>query len=51
VLGEELRRKRGCLIKEGYLGNFHKGSCGIKILYRGAGRGYAGGGRICPNVH
>jgi len=35
------------LIKEGYLGNFHKGSCGIKILYGGVGRGYGGGGRIC----
>jgi len=24
-----------------------KGSYGIKKLYRGAGRGYGGGGRIC----
>jgi len=24
-----------------------KGSCGIKKLYRGAGRGYGGAGRIC----
>ena len=29
------------------MGNFYKGSCVIKILYRGAGRGYRGGGRIC----
>jgi len=26
-----------------------KGSCGIKKLYRGAGRGYGGAGRICPS--
>jgi len=32
------------------LGNFHKGNCGIKILYGGAGRGYRGGGRICPLI-
>jgi len=25
-----------------------KGTRGIKKLYRGAGRGYGGGGRICP---
>jgi len=25
-----------------------KGSYGIKKLYEGAGRGYEGGGRICP---
>jgi len=25
-----------------------KGSYGIKKLYGGAGRGYGGGGRICP---
>jgi len=25
-----------------------KGSRGIKKLYGGAGRGYGGGGRICP---
>jgi len=25
-----------------------KGSHGIKKLYGGAGRGYGGGGRICP---
>jgi len=24
-----------------------KGSCGIKKLYGGAGRGYGGAGRIC----
>jgi len=35
------------LIKEGYLDNFNKSSCGIKILYGGAGRRYGGGGRIC----
>jgi len=35
------------LIKKGYLGNFNKDSCGIKILYGGGGRGYGGGGRIC----
>jgi len=29
------------------LGNFYKGSCGIKFLYRGAGRRFGGGGRIC----
>jgi len=38
---------QSCLIKEGYLGNFNKGSCEIKILYEGAERGYGGGGRIC----
>jgi len=48
VLKEELQRRRGCLIKEGYLGNFNKDSCGIKILYGGAGRGYGGRGRIYP---
>jgi len=32
------------------LGNFNKGSCGIKILYGGAGRGYGGGGRICALI-
>jgi len=26
-----------------------KGSHGIKRLYGGAGRGYGGGGRICPD--
>jgi len=26
-----------------------KGSYGIKKLYGGAGRGYGGGGRICPH--
>jgi len=30
------------------LDNFYKDSCEIKILYGGAGRGYGGGGRICP---
>jgi len=35
--------------KEGYLCNFMKGSYGIKKLYGGAGRGYGGGGRICPS--
>jgi len=40
----------GCLIKEWYLGNFYKDNCGIKILYEGAGRGYGGGGRICPKA-
>jgi len=25
-----------------------KGNYGIKKLYGGAGRGYGGGGRICP---
>jgi len=25
-----------------------KGNYGIKKLYRGAGRGYGSGGRICP---
>jgi len=34
-------------IKKGYLSNFFKGSCGIKILYGGAGREYGSGGRIC----
>jgi len=29
------------------LDNYNKGSCEIKILYRGTGRGYGGGGRIC----
>jgi len=34
---------QSCLIKERYLGNFNKDSCGIKILYGGAGREYGGG--------
>jgi len=42
------QKLQSCLIKEEYLDNFNKGSCGIKILYGGAGRGYRGGGRICP---
>jgi len=51
VLEKELRKRRGCLIKEGYLDNFHKDSCGIKILYGGAEREYSGGGRICLHVY
>jgi len=43
------QKLQSCLIKEGYLGNFFKSSCGIKILYGGAGREYGGGGRICLN--
>jgi len=35
--------------RRGYLCNFMKGSHGIKRLYGGAGRGYGGGGRICPD--
>ena len=42
------QKLQNCLIKEGYLNNFIQGSCGIKILYGGAGREYRGGGRICP---
>jgi len=38
---------RNCLIKQGYLDNFHKGSCEIKILYGDAGIRYRDGGRIC----
>jgi len=41
------QKLQNCLIKEGYLSNFNKDNCGIKILYGGAGRGYGGGGRIC----
>jgi len=35
--------------KREYLYNFMKVSHGIKRLYGGAGRGYGGGGRICPH--
>jgi len=35
------------LLRKGHLRHFIKGNDGIKILYRGAGRGYGGGGRIC----
>ena len=38
----------GILLRQGYLCNFMKGSYGIKKLYGGVGRGYGGGGRICP---
>jgi len=41
---------QNCLIKKGYLGNFNKDSYGIKILYKGAGREYGGGGRIYPLI-
>jgi len=34
------QKLQSCLIKKGYLGNFNKDSFEIKILYRGAGRGY-----------
>jgi len=33
-------KKKTFLIKKGYLSNFHRGSCGIKILYRGVGSRY-----------
>jgi len=40
-----------CLIKWGYLDNFYKDNCEIKILYGGAGREYGSGGRICLNFN
>jgi len=33
VLGEIVRRRRDCLIKKKYLGNFFQDNCEIKILY------------------
>jgi len=41
---------QSCLIKEGYLDNFNKDSCEIKILYGGTKREYGGRGRICPKM-
>jgi len=40
----------GVLLRYEYLCNFMKGNYGIKKLYRGARRGYGGGGRICLNI-
>jgi len=45
---EPEQKLQSCSIKEGYLDNFNKGSCGIKILYTVAGREYGSEGRICP---
>jgi len=33
---------------QGYFGHFNMDTLVIKSFYGGAGRGYGGGGRICP---